>query len=78
MKQSPPIKTPCGRIRSLGGKPYTSDSLRQHVENCHKCNGVHRKELEDAGLDPDVYDLIGDDESDGVFWAMYEEMGGTY
>ena len=72
------LKSWCGRIRSTKGKPFTRETLTQHHKTCLRCDRIHRKELEDAGLDPDIYDMIGDDVPDGAFWAMYEEMGGSF
>lgn len=72
------LKAWCGKTKSTSGKPFTEESLKQHLESCKKCHNHHVRELEDAGLDADIYDLIGDDVPDGAFWAMYNEMGGTF
>jgi len=30
--------TPCGRDESLSYKPFTEETLAQHIRDCHTCN----------------------------------------
>lgn len=63
----------CGRTKSNKGKPFTPQSLAQHERSCPDCNRTDPA-IEELGLE--MTDLIaGDEESDGVYWAMAWELG---
>ena len=85
------LKSKCGRTTSRTNKrQFTPTTLRQHEMGCKRCNPRATvtvsspdddEGLLDAGLDPEAYrmaEMIGGDESDAVFWAMYAEMNGDY
>lgn len=75
------LTSKCGRATNAKGKPFTEETLRQHESDCYRCLGKHRPKnkkriVHDEADDIDPFGIIGDDESDGVFWAMHNEYYG--
>jgi hypothetical protein len=67
------LTAPCGKTKSNTGKPFTPQSLAQHERSCRDCNKADDT-IKELGLE--MTDLVaGDEESDGVYWAMAWELG---
>ena len=70
----------CGKTTNVKGNPFTEQSLKQHEADCVRCGGTRKyannKPHYDEADDIDPFGIIGDDESDGVFWAMQNEYYG--
>lgn len=58
----------CGRIKSRSGKPFTVQSLKQHLRDAHLHEiGDYYFELTDM--------LADDDMPDGAYFALAHELG---
>lgn len=66
----------CGAESNSKGLYFQSqEALEQHERDCRWCNGEHERQLEAAGINPDIYDMLDPDMPDGAFWALYHELG---
>lgn len=63
IKRNKMLTTLCGKQKNSNGKPFSQRGIEEHERNCINCkkDPVPRMSLRD---------LIGVDESDGVYWAM--------
>lgn len=65
----------CGRTTSKASKkPWTRQTLAQHVRDAHEPPRVSQPKSLDE-LFPLTNAIVGDDESDGVFFAVAEWLG---
>lgn len=60
----------CGKTHSNSGKPFTENTLRQHVRDAHF---VWHKDDNDVSLE--LTDMIAGDEPDGAYFAIAHELG---
>lgn len=59
--------TPCGKYESNNSKPFTKETLDQHINDCSWCQ---------AGFSPSGTDNL--DIPDGAYWAMKLEEEGWF
>lgn len=78
------IITPCGLTKNRRGKRFTEESLKDHIKDCARCGGRHRRSIrrflnKQAAAEPEVNleltDDIGDDLPDGAYFALAHELG---
>lgn len=78
---SGPLTAPCGKFKTRRGKPFDAHTLRAHKRDCALCNpDGHKPDPDDElGEEFDNFELaqlIAGDESDGVFFGIWNELGG--
>ena len=75
------LYTPCGRVESGSGKPFTPETLEQHKKDCPTCNPYKSLKYHyEQATGEEWEDPIGADKDtpDGAYWALMAEQNGLF
>ena len=64
----------CQATKSRSGRPFTAESLAQHIRDAHAPTRVFRPQLSNTAALA-VADMLAGDEPDGAYWAIAGELG---
>lgn len=75
MKSKVIHKALCGATRSRRGRFKEGKAVKDHEAQCSRCRALRNLSLEQRERSLELTRMIGDDLSDGAFWALANELG---